>query len=413
MSAESVGDVPAYRAGRRTGPAARGAHLVRLGPAFVAAIAYVDPGNVATNTTAGAQYGFGLAWVVVLAIAVAGPVQYLSAKLGAITGSSLPELLGARMSPASRFLYWLQAEAVIIATDLAEVVGAAIALHLLFGMPMWQGAIVTAVVGGALLIVRDRAGDRCFQLVMIGGLALIGAGFVLGVAMGPAPAGVDLRPQLHDQQMVLLATGIVGATVMPHAIYLHSSLTTQQGGTLRKRLRTNRIDVVLAMVLAGSVNVCMLVLGATALRGNTDQDFSAIAHSLGTRIGDGAETAFALALLVSGLASTTVGIQSGEVVMSGLLHRRIPVLARRAGAVIPAVALLALGTAPVSLLVWSQVVLALGLPFALIPLVRLTSSRSVMGSRASRRGFAACSWSIIAAVVALDLGLLAIPLVSG
>ncbi|WP_446666781.1 Nramp family divalent metal transporter [Flexivirga sp. B27] len=394
---------------RADGP---GARLLRLGPAFVAAIAYVDPGNIATNTTAGSRYGFGLLWVVLLAVAAAGPVQYLSAKLGAVTGKSMALVLSTRLSRPSRTLYWLQAEGVAVATDLAEVVGASIALHLLLGIPMWCGAIVTAVAGGALMVLRDRVGERSFQIVMVLGLAVIGAGFVLGVLLGPAPAGLDIRPQLHDQQMVLLATGIVGATVMPHAIYLHSALTTSQLGGIRRRLRDNRLDVTLAMLLAGTINVSMLVLGATALRGHHDEDFGALAHALGDRVGDGARVGFIVALLVSGVTSTAVGIRSGEVVMAGLLRRRVPMLVRRVVVVTPAVVLLALQIPAVDLLVWSQVALALGLPLALIPLVLLTSSASLMGDNVNRRALTIACWIITISVVALDLALLVIPLIS-
>jgi len=383
---------------------------LRLGPAFVAAIAYVDPGNIATNTTAGSRYGFGLLWVVLLAVAAAGPVQYLSAKLGAVTGRSMALVLSTRLRPPVRVLYWLQAEGVAIATDLAEVVGASIALHLLLGIPMWCGAILAAVLGAGLMVVHDRVGERCFQLVMVLGLVVIGTGFILGVLLGPAPGGLDLRPALADHQMVLLATGIVGATVMPHAIYLHSALTTSQPGSLRDRLRDNRLDVTLAMLLAGTVNVSMLVLGATALRGHRDEDFGALAQALADRVGDGARIGFVLALLVSGITSTAVGIRSGEVVMAGLLRRGMPVAVRRLVVLVPAVVLLACDIPPVDLLVWSQVALAIGLPMALIPLVRLTSSHTVMGDWANRRLTTVSSWVIVAVVVALDLTLLAIPL---
>lgn len=407
---------PSMREGASTtgapGPAARGIHLLRLGPAFVAGVAYIDPGNIATNTSAGARYGFGLAWVVVLAIAAAGPVQYLSAKLGAVTGHSMPELIATRLGPSSRILYWAQAEAVTIATDLAEIVGAAIALHLLLGMPMWGGALVAAALGAALLLVRDLWGEKGFQLLMVGGLALVGAGFIVGVVLGPTPSGMSLRPQLHGHEMVLLATGIVGATVMPHAIYLHSALTTTQPGAIRNRLRSNVFDVTFAMLLAGGVNLSMLVLGATALRGHTDDDFGALAHALGDRVGDGAEFAFLIALLVSGLASTTVGIRSGEVVMAGLLRRRVPVLVRRVVVVIPAVAVLAYGASPVQLLIWSQALLAIGLPFALIPLVWLTSRRSVMGRWTNHRIVSIGCWAIVGLVIALDVALLVIPLIA-
>lgn len=384
------------------------APVARLGPAFVAAIAYVDPGNIATNTTAGAQYGFGLLWVVVLAVVVAGPVQYLSAKLGAVTGSSLPQLMAQRLGTRARIAYWVQAEAVTIATDLAEVVGAAIALHLLFGMHMVAAALLSAAVGALLLVLRDQLGERALQVVCIAGLATIGGAFLLGVLLGGRTGNLDLTPQLHSQQMVLLAAGIVGATVMPHAIYLHSALTAGRGTQrLGERLRANRIDVTVAMAFAGLVNISMLVLGATALFGHQDPDFGALARTLGERAGDGARLALLIALLVSGITSTAVGTHAGEIVMAGLLQRRISPLLRRAITVVPAVVLLAVGVGPVELLVLSQVALALGLPFALIPLARLTGSVTVMGDWRSCGPLRVLAWASVALVVTLDLALIA------
>ncbi len=382
----------------------------RLGPAFVAAIAYVDPGNIATNTTAGAKYGLGLLWVVLLAVLMAAPVQYLAAKIGVVTGSSLPVLVGERLGPAGRLAYWVQAQGVTIATDLAETVGAAVAMRLLWGVPLIWGAVIAGFVGGAVLMIRDRLGRRFLEFVSVLGLVAIGAGFLLGVVGGGGWAGLDPTPQLRDQPMLLLAVGIVGATVMPHAIYLHSALTTgtphARTEPIRHRLRHTKVDVMSAMTFAGVVNISMLLLGALALRGRQDDDLGVLANALAQRVGEGARLGLLLALLVSGLTATAIGTQTGEVVTSGLLHRRMPVLLQRAITLAPAIGLLLTGLSAVQLLIVSQVALALGLPFALIPLVVLSSSRSLMGSHASSRGIAVLSWAIVLLVVTLDTGLL-------
>ncbi|ONI80966.1 divalent metal cation transporter [Actinosynnema sp. ALI-1.44] len=386
-----------------------------LGPAFVAAIAYVDPGNVATNTAAGATYGYLLVWVVVVANVMAGLVQYLSAKLGLVTGQSLPEAVRDRLSTPTRLAYWAQAEIVAMATDLAEVLGGAIALNLLFDLPLLLGGLITGVVSTALLLIQDRAGQRPFERVITGLLLIIAIGFAAGLFVSP-PSGPGvlggLLPQFAGSDSVLLAAGMLGATVMPHAVYLHSALSRdrhgrQTGPRLGRLLGATRYDVGVAMVFAGAVNLAMLLLAASALSGFDGVDsLSGVHNAIGQHLGNGIALLFAVGLLASGLASTSVGCYAGAVVMGGLLHRRIPLLARRLLTLLPAVVLLALNVDPSWALVISQVVLSFGIPFALIPLVRLTSARGLMGDNVNHRITTALAWVIAALVIALNLALI-------
>ncbi|MGS0688576.1 Nramp family divalent metal transporter [Nakamurella sp. GG22] len=383
-----------------------------LGPAFVAAVAYVDPGNVATNLQAGSRYGYLLVWVLVVAIASAGVVQFLSAKLGLASGLSLPELVGRRLGRTSRLGYWLQAEAVAMATDLAEVVGGAIALYLLFDVPLLIGGLIAGVVSLLVLAVQSSRGQRSFERVITGFLIIIAVGFLAGLFVAPPAVGeaaAGLVPRFAGMDSVVLAAAMLGATVMPHAVYLHSALTRDrfgriEPGTRRRQLITaTKTDVVLAMLLAGSVNIAMLLTAAAGLRDREGIDtiegaHAAISETMGTVVG----TLFAVGLLASGLASTSVGSYAGSVVMEGLLHRRIPLLIRRAITLVPALVVLALGADPTAVLVISQVVLSFGLPFVLIPLMRLTSDRAVMGADANRRMVKLVGGAIICAIIVLN-----------
>ncbi len=389
--------------------------LALVGPAFIAAIAYVDPGNVATNVTAGATFGYTLVWVVVLANAMAVLVQYLSAKLGLVTGRSLASHLGERLSSRARYPYWVQAEAIAIATDVAEVVGGAIALHLLFDLPLVVGAIITVAVSIVILMVGDRRGQSALERVIMGFLALIAVGFVAGLFVAPPDAGElagGLVPRFDGAESVLLASGIIGATVMPHVIYLHSSLTTELprrfGSTpLPALLRATRLDVGLALAVAGVLNLSLLVLAASALFGRDGTDtLSGVHEVVASELGAGIALLFAVSLLGSGLASTSVGSAAGAEVMKGLLGISLPRLVRRLITALPAVAVVALGFEPSRALVVSQVVLSLGIPFALIPLVVLTSRRSVMGEHANRRAVTLVATAIAGVVIALNAALL-------
>jgi manganese transport protein len=382
---------------------------VLLGPAFVAAIAYVDPGNVATNTQAGAKYGYLLVWVVVAANVMAGLVQYLSAKLGLVTGRSLPELLRDRLPRGTRLLYWAQAEIVAIATDLAEVLGGAIALRILFGLPLLLGGIVTGAVSTALLAVQNRAGQRPFERVITALLLVIAVGFVAGLFVAPpSPGGVlhGLLPRFGGVDSVLLAAGMLGATVMPHVVYLHSALARDRFGADKGLLGATKADVGLAMVLAGTVNLAMVLLASTALGGRTDgSSLDGVHAAVGDTLGGGVALLFAIGLLASGLASTSVGCYAGAVVMDGLLRRRIPLLARRLATLLPAILVLAVGADPTKALVLSQVVLSFGIPFALVPLVLLTARRTVMGDAVNKPATTALAALIAGVVITLNVAL--------
>lgn len=386
-----------------------------LGPAFVAAIAYVDPGNVAANVSAGAQFGYLLVWVVVAANLMAAVVQYLSAKLGLVTGMSLPEALRERMPRSSRLAYWAQAELVAIATDLAEVVGGAIALQLLFGLDLLTGALITGAVSMVLLAVQNRGGQRPFERVITGLLLVIAVGFLASLFVAPPSAGGvvgGLVPGLRGTESLLLAAAMLGATVMPHAVYLHSGLARDRhgrpDGSLRHRLlRTTRVDVGLAMSLAGTVNLGMVLLAAANLYGTAGVDSISGAHAaIGDALGQVIALLFAIGLLASGLASTSVGAYAGAMIMQGLLRKRIPLLLRRLCTLAPALIVVAVGVNPTRALVVSQVVLSFGIPFALVPLVRLTANRTLMGADVNHRLTTAVAWLIAAVIITLNVVLL-------
>ncbi|MEN0085717.1 MAG: Nramp family divalent metal transporter [Leifsonia sp.] len=387
--------------------------LLLLGPAFVAAIAYVDPGNVAANLTAGARYGYLLVWVLVAANAIAVFVQFQSAKLGIVTGRSLPELLGERLGTTSRRAYWVQAELVAAATDIAEVIGGAIALNLLFGLPLPLGGLIVGVVAIGILAIQSRRGQRPFEAVILGLLAVIAVGFLAGLFVSPVnwtEAAAGLVPRFDGAPTVLLAASMLGATVMPHAIYLHSALARDRhgagGGRIRILLKATRLDVVLALVLAGAVNIAMLLVAAASLRGVAGTDTIAGAHAaISAALGPAVGVIFAIGLLASGLASTSVGSYAGATIMGGLLRLRVPLLTRRIVTLVPAIVILALGVDPTWALVLSQVFLSLGIPFAMIPLLRLTGSRAVMGEHADRVWVRIAGGAVAGLVVLLNLAL--------
>ncbi|MBW9214954.1 Nramp family divalent metal transporter [Mumia sp. zg.B53] len=391
-------------------------NVALLGPAFVAAVAYVDPGNVATNVTAGATFGYTLVWVVVLANAMAVVVQYLSAKLGLVTGRSLATHMGETLPRPARIAYWLQAEAVAIATDVAEVVGGALALYLLFDLPLVSGALVTVAVSMVVLRVGDRFGQSALERVVMAFLLLIAVGFTAGLVVAPPePAAVaeGLVPTFAGTESVLLASAIIGATVMPHVIYLHSGLTAGRLGrrgerrTISELLAVTRIDVVVALVIAGSLNLALLLMAASSLSGLEGTDTLEGVHALMTsELGSGVALLFAVALLGSGLASTSVGCAAGAEVMHGLLRIRVPVVARRIVTVIPALVILVLGVEPSWALVGSQVVLSMGIPFALVPLLWLTARPAVMGEAVNRRITTALAALVATLVIVLNVALL-------
>ncbi|GAB7046325.1 Nramp family divalent metal transporter [Catenuloplanes indicus] len=388
-----------------------------FGPAFVAAVAYVDPGNFATNFTGGAAFGYQLVWVIVAANLMAMLVQSLSAKLGLVTGRDLPELCRAHLPrPVSRGL-WVQAELVAMATDLAEVIGGALALALLFGVPLPVGGAITCVVSFALLSLQQR-GYRTFESVIAGMLGVILAGFLYTVlrsgAEGSALAA-GMVPSFSGADSLLLATGILGATVMPHVIYLHSALAkTRTPGIsgpreLRRALGFQRVDILLALGAAGLVNLAMLVIAARLFHGRAVGDtgtLEGIHAALGSTLDSAAALAFALALLASGFASSSVGTYAGQVVMQGFIRRRIPLTVRRGLTMAPAMVVLMLGVDPTTALVLSQVVLSFGVPFALVPLVLLTRRRDVLGEHVNRPVTTAAAWLVAGLIIALNVFLL-------
>jgi manganese transport protein len=375
-----------------------------LGPAFVAAIAYVDPGNVAANVSAGAQFGFLLLWVIVAANVMAGLVQYLSAKLGLVTGRTLPEAVGARLSRPARLAYWAQAEIVAMATDVAEVMGGAVALGILFHLPLLIGGIITGVVSLLLLGIQDRRGQLLFERVFTGLLLVIAIGFTASFFVATPPPGAvvgGLVPRFRGTESVLLAAAMLGATVMPHAVYLHSGLARDRHGHpdpgphRRRLLRITRWDVALAMIVAGAVNAAMLLVAALNMAGrehtgSIEGAYAAVRDTVNPTIA----LLFAIGLLASGLASSSVGVYAGAMIMRGLLHRSVPLLARRLVTLLPALAILAYGFDTTRALVLSQVVLSFGIPAALIPLVRLTGDPTLMGADVNRRVTTGVGWVV-------------------
>jgi manganese transport protein len=362
-----------------------------LGPAFVAAIAYVDPGNFATNIAAGAGYGYLLLWVILAANLMGMLIQSMSAGLGIATGMSLPEVCRVRHRKPVNFVLWVIAEIVAMATDLAEFIGAAIALYLLFGLPLLPAALVTAVGSYGILWLQTSRGFRHMEAVITGLLGIIIVGFLVQVILA-GPSGVDVAkglfiPGFDGPESILLAAGILGATVMPHVIYLHSALTKPRAKgrseeERRRLIRFERIDVVIAMSIAGLVNMSMLIVAAAAFhsRGLTDVvDLDQVHALLGPILGNSAPILFALALLASGLSSSSVGTLAGQVIMEGFINRRIPLWLRRGITMAPAIVIIAIGVNPTRALIISQVVLSFGIPFALIPLILASRDRGLMG----------------------------------
>jgi manganese transport protein len=384
-----------------------------LGPAFVASVAYVDPGNFATNIQAGSEFGYMLLWVVLASSLMAMLIQTLSAKLGIATGRNLAELCGMHFPPWVAVCMWVLMELVAMATDLAEFVGAAIGFNLLFGIPLLAGGALTAIAM-FLILGLERFGFRPFEAViaaMVGVIAACyGAETILGVPdFGAALAGAAI-PRLSGRESVLLAAGILGATVMPHAIFLHSALTqgrivTAGKERMRRLFRFETIDVTVAMSIAGLVNMAMLVMAAATFHGRGLAHVATIqdAHrTLEPLLGKAAGMLFAVALLASGLSSSTVGTAAGQVIMQGFVRRKIPVWVRRLVTVAPSLAVIAAGLDPTRTLVISQVVLSFGLPFALVPLLLFTARPKLMGPLVNRGPTTAVLAAITAAVLALN-----------
>lgn len=389
-----------------------------LGPAFVASIAYVDPGNVGANLSAGATYGYGLVWVLVAASAMAALVQYQSAKLGLVTGRSLTSLVEAWLTQSGRPRAWIwaygaQAFVVAIATDLAEVVGGALALYLLFGVPLWLGSLIVGVLSVLLLHALRRRGEHVFELAVGGVLAIVVVGFVGALAFAPPswPRTIEgLVPFVPDQKAWLLVAAMLGATVMPHAIYLHSSLAVDRHFRNGRRLhplpdllRAQRWDVGSALAVAGTVNIAMLLLAATTLQDAGGDTIEAAYHVFMTTLGPLAAVIFAIGLLASGIGSAIVGTHAGSRVLKDLAPVRLSPTVRRVATVAPAVLILITGVSPTVVLVVSQAVLSFGIALAVVPLALFTRSPRVMGDHADGVGMQIVNALITVALIALNI----------
>jgi manganese transport protein len=394
------------------------AMLMMLGPAFVASIAYVDPGNFATNIAGGAKYGYLLLWVVLAANLMAMIVQSLSAKLGIATGQNLAEVCRDRFPRPVTWFLWIQAEAIAMATDLAEFTGAALGLAILFDMPLFLAGLITAAVAFGVLALQER-GWRRGEAVITGLVGAIVAAFAIEVLLSPVSGSGAARglfvPTLPNSEATLLAVGIVGATVMPHVIYLHSALTQRRivgvDEEARRRIfRFELIDVVIAMGIAGAINMAMLATSAAVFHTSGLQevgdDLTVVADQLGAHLHAHAGTIFGVALLASGISSSSVGTMAGQVVMQGFIRRRIPIFVRRTVTMLPALTLLAIGASPSRALVLSQVFLSFGIPFALVPLVLFTRDRELMGGLVNRRVTTVAASVVATIIVCLNVYLL-------
>lgn len=390
-----------------------------LGPAFIAAIAYVDPGNFATNIDAGASYGYMLIWVIVASNLMAMLIQSLSAKLGIATGHNLAELIGREYPRPAVYSLWGLAEVVAMATDLAEFLGAAVGLNLLFGIPLLPAGILTGIVTFAILGMQHY-GFRPLEAIITGFVGIIAACYLVEMILGKPDFGATMsaltRPQLAGAESILLASGILGATVMPHVIYLHSALTQDrvvaQDAVQRRRLfRFELVDVFIAMGVAGFVNAAMLLMAAVTFHGTDlvaegDDLILRAYETLTPLLGGSASTIFGISLLAAGLSSSTVGTMSGQVIMRGFLGWQVPLWFRRGVTMVPALIVIALGIEATRTLIISQVVLSFGIPFALIPLVIFTQRRDLMGDLANRRLTTIAASAVAALIIALNLFLL-------
>lgn len=388
-----------------------------LGPAFIASVAYVDPGNFATNIQGGAQFGYILLWVIIASNLMAMLIQALSAKLGIATGMNLAEHCRAHFPRRVVLVMWVLMELVAMATDLAEFLGAALGFNLLFGIPLWVAGILTAIAT-FLILGLERYGFRPLEAVITALVGVVAVSYLIETVLDRPNWGNVLYhsvvPQFAGTESVLLATGILGATVMPHAIFLHSALTQDRivasdPKQAQRLFRFEVVDVLIAMTLAGLVNAAMLVMAAATFykQGLTTVGTIEEAHrTLEPLLGSAASWVFAISLLASGLSSASVGTMAGQVMMQGFLHRHIPVWVRRLVTIIPSLIVIIIGLDPTRTLVISQVVLSFGLPFAVIPLVMFTKRRDVMGVLVNHR-FTTMLISLVAAlIIALNLYLL-------
>ncbi|MGQ4253573.1 Nramp family divalent metal transporter [Bacillus subtilis] len=387
-----------------------------LGPAFIAAIAYIDPGNFATNISAGSKYGYMLLWVILFSNIMALLIQSLSAKLGIATGKNLPEVAREEFPKPVSIGLWIQGELVIIATDLAEFIGAALGLYLLFGIPMLEASIIAAI-GSFAILELQRRGYRSLEAGIAGMLFVVVIAFALQTFFAKPDAVSVMKglfvPAFHGTDSVLLAAGILGATVMPHAIYLHSALTQRRvvGKTdaeQKKIFRFEFIDILIAMLIAGAINASMLIVAAALFfkNGLFVEDLDVAFQQFGHLVSPMSAALFGIGLLVAGLSSSSVGTLSGDVIMQGFINYRIPLYVRRFITIIPPILIIASGVNPTTALVLSQVVLSFGIAFALIPLIMFTSNKRIMGSLINAKWVTVVSWLIAVLIVALNVFLI-------
>lgn len=385
--------------------------LSLLGPAFVAAIGYIDPGNFATNIQAGAAYGYKLLWVVVWANLMAMLIQLLSAKLGIATGKNLAEHIRDRFPRPAVWAYWVQAEIIAMATDLAEFIGAAIGFKLLLGISLLQGAVLTGIATFLILMLQSR-GEKPLELLIAGLLLFVTAAYVVELIFSE-PNVAELAkgmifPVLPTHDAVFLAAGVLGATVMPHVIYLHSYLTqsSENRGTKKQRYVSTKVDVAVAMTIAGFVNLAMMAMAAAAFHFNGHSSISELDEAyltLKPLLGNAAATTFGLSLVAAGLSSTVVGTLAGQVVMQGFIHFSIPLWVRRTVTMLPSFVIIIAGMNATHILLLSQVLLSFGIALALIPLLSFTGNRDLMGEMVNQRYVQWAGQIIVAIVVALNI----------
>ncbi|WP_058912681.1 Nramp family divalent metal transporter [Entomohabitans teleogrylli] len=397
------------RVGENQGRTARKLRLALMGPAFVAAIGYIDPGNFATNIQAGASFGYQLLWVVVWANLMAMMIQVLSAKLGIATGKNLAEQIRDHYPRPVVWLYWIQAEIIAMATDLAEFIGAAIGFKLILGVSLLEGAVLTGIATYLILMLQSR-GQKPLEKVIGGLLLFVAAAYIVELVFSRPQLAALARgiaiPSLPSSQAVFLAAGVLGATIMPHVIYLHSSLTQHlHGGSQKERYAATKWDVAIAMTIAGFVNLAMMATAAAAFHfsghtGITDLDQAYL--TLEPLLSHAAATIFGLSLVAAGLSSTVVGTLAGQVVMQGFVRFYIPLWLRRAITMLPSFIVILMGMDPTRILVMSQVLLSFGIALALVPLLIFTSNRQLMGDLVNTRLVKQAGWGIVALVVALN-----------
>lgn len=387
-----------------------------LGPAFIAAVAYIDPGNYATNIAAGSKYGYTLLWVILASNLMAVLIQALSAKLGIATGKNLPELCREKFSKKSSFLLWIQAEIVIMATDLAEFIGAALGIYLLFDLPLITSALIAAI-GSFAILEFQRRGYRTFEVLITGMIFVVVLAFGAQVFYAKPDTSSLLAglftPKFEGVDSILLSAGMLGATVMPHAIYLHSSLTQKRiigkNDVERKKIfRFEFIDIVIAMLIAGAINAAMLVVSAALFHksGVLVEDLDVAYEQFAVMLGPSVAMFFGIGLLFAGLSSSSVGMLTGDVVMQGFIKKHIPIYLRRLITTIPPLVIILMGVNPSKALVMSQVVLSFGIAFALIPLIMFTSDKKIMGNLVNHKVTSSCAWLIAVLIIGLNLFLL-------